>query len=152
MWGLSVSVKSIHIVSRLAEHGMTSGIKRTHKAGTAYGIVIAPPGNDRMFLEDPGCNGIFTSRDINYDIVAKSRLFHFGYPTLMKSLFVNNGAELRDLFVIQLAGDMGGYLPTARAVAGGGYGSLIINGYVGPEGGQTLVDASVSAIEELWNE
>ena len=76
-----------------------SGIRRTNKAGTAYGIVIAPPGRDRIFLEDPGCNRLFTSADIDYDTVGKSRLFHFGYPTLMKSLFVNGGAELRKLLV-----------------------------------------------------
>ena len=53
-------------------------------------------------------------------------------------------------FVVQLAGDSGGYLPTARAVAGKGYGSLIINGHVGPAGGRALSDASVQAIGKLW--
>ncbi|MBU2495453.1 MAG: PfkB family carbohydrate kinase [Candidatus Omnitrophota bacterium] len=85
------------VAGQLQAQGMASGIRRTNKAGTAYGIVIAPPGTDRIFLEGPGCNGIFTSTDINYDTVGKSRLFHFGYPTLMKSLFVNGGAELRNL-------------------------------------------------------
>lgn len=85
------------VAGKLQAQGMASGIRRTNKAGTAYGIVIAQPGTDRIFLEDPGCNGIFTSADINYDTVRKSRLFHFGYPTLMKSLFVNSGAELRKL-------------------------------------------------------
>jgi len=55
-------------------------------------------------------------------------------------------------FAVQLACDAGGYLPTARAVTAGGYGSLIINGQVGPEGGHMLVDASVSAINRLWDE
>lgn len=85
------------VAGQLKAEGLASGIRRTNKAGTAYGIVIAPPGTDRIFLEDPGCNGIFTSADINYDTVGKSRLFHFGYPTLMKGLFVNRGAELRRL-------------------------------------------------------
>ena len=53
-------------------------------------------------------------------------------------------------FVVQLAGDYGGYLPTARAVAAGGYGALIINGQVGPEGGQRLVDRTVKRINSLW--
>ena len=55
-------------------------------------------------------------------------------------------------FVVQLTGDAAGYLPTQRAVAGGGYGALIINGHVGPDGGQALVDASVRAIQSLWEE
>lgn len=55
-------------------------------------------------------------------------------------------------FLVQLACDVGRYLPTARAVATGGYSALIINGSVGPEGGKMLVDASVKAIEQLWEE
>jgi len=31
------------VVSQLAGHGVTSGMKRTRRAGTAYGIVLAPP-------------------------------------------------------------------------------------------------------------
>ena len=53
-------------------------------------------------------------------------------------------------FVVQFACDSGGYLPTARASAAGGYSALIINGRVGPEGGRILVDATVHAINELW--
>jgi hypothetical protein len=61
-------------------------------------------------------------------------------------------SRAKQTFVVQIAGDEVGYLPTARAVATGGYGSLIINGLVGPEGGQMLVDASVRAMERLWIE
>ncbi|MFA7369427.1 MAG: carbohydrate kinase family protein, partial [Kiritimatiellales bacterium] len=66
------------VVTRLHEQGVTGGIRRNRRAGTAYGIVVAPPGMDRIFFEDPGCNGVFTSDDIDYETVAKSRLFHFG--------------------------------------------------------------------------
>ncbi len=55
-------------------------------------------------------------------------------------------------FCVQLACDGGGYLPTERTLAAGGYGSLIINGRVGPDGGQALVDASVKVIDQLWSE
>ena len=54
-------------------------------------------------------------------------------------------------FLAQLANDYLGYLPTARAVARGGYGSLIINGMVGPEGGGLLVEKTVRAIDRLWS-
>jgi len=52
-------------------------------------------------------------------------------------------------FVIQLAGS-GGYLPTERAVRGGGYGAVIQSTRVGPEGGQVLADRTLGAIHELW--
>lgn len=85
------------VATRLHEQGVAGGILRNRRAGTAYGIVIAPPGMDRIFFEDPGCNGVFTSDDIDYETVAKSRLFHFGYPPLMKKLWISNGAELQRL-------------------------------------------------------
>ncbi len=84
-------------LARLAQAGVSRGIRRSRLAGTAYGLVIAPPGSDRFFLEDAGCNRTFTADDLDYDIVGQSRLFHFGYPPLMKALWTNGGAELQKL-------------------------------------------------------
>ncbi|MDD5705444.1 MAG: PfkB family carbohydrate kinase [Kiritimatiellae bacterium] len=84
-------------LARLAQTGATHRIRRSSRAGTAYGFVIAPPGMDRLFLEDAGCNRCFTADDIDYDVVGESRLFHFGYPPLMPSLWMNNGLELQTL-------------------------------------------------------
>jgi hypothetical protein len=67
-------------------------------------------------------------------------------------LMIQARSRAKRTFVVQLTGDSAGYLPTARAVAGGGYGALIINGHVGPDGGRALVEASVRAIEGLWDE
>lgn len=51
-------------------------------------------------------------------------------------------------FVIQLACHHSGYLPTARAVRGGGYSA---DRYlVGPEGGRVFVDQCVARINALW--
>jgi hypothetical protein len=51
--------------------------------------------------------------------------------------------------VVQLAGG-GSYLPTERAVRGGGYGAIPQSNRVGPEGGQVLVDRTVELIQSLW--
>jgi len=49
---------------------------------------------------------------------------------------------------VQLSGQGCGYLPTAKAVAGGGYSA---DKYiVAPEGGQVLVDESVKRINAMW--
>ena len=61
-------------------------------------------------------------------------------------------SQAKQTFVVQLACDAGGYLPTGRAVTAGGYGALIINGAVDPEGGRLLAEASASAIDRLWRE
>ena len=71
-------------------------------------------------------------------------------------LYVDFGHAIRarshaaKTFVVQLACDAGGYLPTHRAVAAGGYGALVINGNVGPDAGIPLVEASLEEIARLW--
>lgn len=52
-------------------------------------------------------------------------------------------------FVIQLAGP-GTYLPSQRAVQGGGYSAIAESNEVGPEAGQVLVEQTLTHILELW--
>ena len=54
--------------------------------------------------------------------------------------------------VVQLAGrgTPGTYLPTARAVEGGGYSAVVESNWVGPAGGRLLVEESVRMLETLW--
>ena len=65
---------------------------------TSYTIVIVPPGYDRIFLHHTGANDTFCADDINYDLVKEAKLFHFGYPPLMKKMFENDGEELIKIF------------------------------------------------------
>ena len=53
-------------------------------------------------------------------------------------------------FVIQLAAGAGSYLPTEKAVKGGGYSAVIQSDAVSPEGGQILVDRTVKLINEMF--
>ncbi len=50
----------------------------------------------------------------------------------------------------QLSCDSAGYLPTERAVSAGGYGALVANGLIGPEGGQLLVERILEAFDLLF--
>ncbi len=86
------------VKERLDEHQLSEGLMTTDKAGTAFSIVIAPPATDRIFLESPGCNQIFDLSHINFDAVAQSSLFHFGYPPLLRQFYKNKGSELKELF------------------------------------------------------
>jgi len=54
-------------------------------------------------------------------------------------------------FVLQLATGAGSYLPTEKAVKGGGYSAVIQSNIVSPEGGQILVDSTVTLINEMFN-
>jgi sugar/nucleoside kinase (ribokinase family) len=106
----------------LLERDVAHGLRRTPRAGTAYGIVLAPQGMNRIFLEDPGCNGLFTADDIDYDIVRRSRLFHFGYPTLMRRLWVDGGTKLKQMLArvgrLGVATSMDLSLPDSDSPAG----------------------------------
>jgi sugar/nucleoside kinase (ribokinase family) len=86
------------LLTMLEGRGAALNITRTEQAGTAYGIVLAPPQTDRMFLECPGCNAIFAPDHLNYTLIGQSRLFHFGYPPLMPALLADEGAPLETMF------------------------------------------------------
>jgi len=65
---------------------------------TSYTVVINPPQVDRIFLHFPGANDTFTADDVHYDLVAHARLFHLGYPPIMKLMYQDDGAELAEIF------------------------------------------------------
>lgn len=67
-------------------------------ARTSYTIVISPPGVDRIFLHYPGANDTFSADDVHLDLIANSRLFHFGYPPLMKRMYEDDGLQLVQIF------------------------------------------------------
>lgn len=67
------------------------------KTSTSYSYVIAPPGVDRIFLHHPGANDTFCMDDLDFDVIAQARLFHFGYPPLMRRMYADNGIELSNI-------------------------------------------------------
>lgn len=70
-------------------------------------------------------------------------------------LFTDYGVQIKSrspalqTFVIQLAGE-GTYLPTERAVRGGSYSAVPQSNAVGPDGGEALVEQTLSAIQAQW--
>jgi sugar/nucleoside kinase (ribokinase family) len=81
----------------LDKQNLSEGIKTINGQDTAFGLVIAPPGVDRIFLESPGCSRVFDISHIDFDAVAQSRLFHFGYPPLLPHFYLNDGEQLLDM-------------------------------------------------------
>jgi hypothetical protein len=53
-------------------------------------------------------------------------------------------------FIVQLACDALGYLPTERGVEGGHYSAEIMSNIIGPEGGRVLVERTVESLNALW--
>lgn len=74
-------------------------------------------------------------------------------------LFVDYGMQIQgrspaeQTILIQLASQVEdhSYLPSERAVQGGGYSAIPESSLVGPKGGQVLVDKTVAAINEMFD-
>ncbi len=85
------------------------------------------------------------------------RLGDVAFTTSPFELFLDYGLRIKarsraqQTFVVQLAAGRGGYLPTAKAIAGGGYGATATNGRVGPEGGDALVERSLELLNGFWD-
>ena len=85
------------IKSIMAEFG-AGGLIEDSSCDTSYSVVIAIPGIDRMFLHNPGANDTFRNSDIPDEALEGAALFHFGYPTLMRSMYADGGEELSGIF------------------------------------------------------
>ena len=87
-------------VDLLRSNGNAEGIAVIPGRASSYTIVIAPPNIDRVFLHNPETNNEFGPESLNTEQIEDCRLFHFGYPPLMRRMFENNGGELQKLFRI----------------------------------------------------
>jgi hypothetical protein len=83
------------------------------------------------------------------------RLGDVAFATNSFELYLDYGLRMKarspalQTFVVQLTGP-GTYLPSARSVGGGSYGSVPASNHVGPEGGDLLVEETVAAIRALF--
>lgn len=72
-------------------------------------------------------------------------------------LFTDYGIQMQSrskalqTIVVQLAGP-GTYLPSSKAVKGGGYSAIIQSNEVGPEGGAILVEETLDLINAMWDD
>ena len=87
---------ALTVLGRFGEH-LTDGMIVAPDEASSYTLVINPPGVDRIFLHCPGANDTYAAADVPLDQVAGVRLFHFGYPPLMRRMYLDDGAELAEL-------------------------------------------------------
>jgi sugar/nucleoside kinase (ribokinase family) len=88
------------VLDALREHdpALAAGMVVASGEATSYSIVISPPGVDRSFLHCTGANDGFTNDDVRDEALAGARVFHFGYPPLMRAMIAEGGGELQRLF------------------------------------------------------
>ncbi len=87
------------LISLLQARGTnTDFIKISDSDSTSYSIVLSIPNIDRIPLHSPGANDTFGINDISMKLMEGVKLFHFGYPPLMRNIFLHNGEELAKIF------------------------------------------------------
>jgi sugar/nucleoside kinase (ribokinase family) len=77
--------------------GLTGDIIVAPGESTSYTVVISPPGVDRVFLHCTGTNDTFSPSDLRMEAVSQSRIFHFGYPPLMRVMYEDDGRKLASM-------------------------------------------------------
>ncbi|REJ69866.1 MAG: carbohydrate kinase family protein [Planctomycetota bacterium] len=84
----------------LSGHGesLAAGMLVIAGEHSSYTLVMNPPGVDRCFLHCSGANDTFAADDVPYDRLAGAKIFHFGYPPLMRRMFAEGGGPLRSVF------------------------------------------------------
>ncbi len=85
-----------HLSSYSPHLGESIHVREGHASSST--IVLAPENADRTFLHCTGTNDTFGINDIDFDVVAKARVFHLGYPPLLPMLVADDGAELAAIF------------------------------------------------------
>ena len=127
--------------------GLTDTLLIDPAATSSYTVIINPPGIDRIFLHCPSANDTFGPSDVRYDLLTDVKLFHFGYPPLMKRMYENDGVELIDIFkrvkALGLTTSLDMALPDVNSPAGRANWPAIVHGVL------PYVDVFLPSIEEI---
>jgi len=65
---------------------------------TSYSVILAVENSDRIILHDPAGNSSFGEDDIDFEQAAQAKLFHLGYPPLLKRMYQDEGKELISIY------------------------------------------------------
>lgn len=85
------------ILDATAPH-LADSVRTVDGEATSYSLVIARPGEDRMFIHHPGANDRFTPADIAETALRSASHLHFGYPPVMRGIYADGGEALASLF------------------------------------------------------
>ena len=82
------------VMKILSEYNADKGMIVSDVDPTSYTLILAVPGIDRIFLHAPGADATFCSDDVPEASLEDAVLFHFGYPTVMRRMYLDDGQEL----------------------------------------------------------
>ncbi len=82
----------------MKKYPVTSSILKTDQRETAYSVVIAIAGYDRVFLHDTGSSDLLSWEEMDYDLIREACIFHFGYPPALRMFYLNDGNDLIQMY------------------------------------------------------
>ena len=77
---------------------LADGMIESDDDASSYTLVMNVPGSDRFLFHCPAANDTFDATDIDVAKAARARLFHFGYPPLMRAIYSDAGESLAELY------------------------------------------------------
>ena len=76
-----------YIVSALKSHGVdVSRVQRTGESGTSATVVLISEDGERTFLHHLGTNVLTSESDVDFDLVAKAKVLHWGGTSITPGL------------------------------------------------------------------
>lgn len=82
------------ILKLLAKYRGGKGMIIDKDAESSYSVILSIPGLDRTFLHSVGVNDTYSVADLDFEMISRAAIFHFGYPQTLKTLYKNEGEEL----------------------------------------------------------
>lgn len=137
---------TLNIIKSQGEHLIQDMIVSPGE-GSAYTVVISPPGIDRIFLHSPGASNTFKACDVPDSAFKSGKILHFGYPPLMRAFAIDNGRELKELFTRARDNGMITSLDMARPDPDGPSGTIDWAAYL--EHVLPFTDVFVPSIDEI---
>lgn len=83
-----------------------NGMIQAPGVSSSYTLVVSPPQTDRCFLHCSGANDAFVPDDLDPTQFEGVRLLHFGYPTLMRGIYLAPDAFAEKLAQIREKGTL----------------------------------------------
>lgn len=77
---------------------LVEGMIRANGTCSSYTIVVSPPNVDRLFFHCPGPNETFRPEEVSLEEPVGARFLHFGYPPVLRQVYLDGGKELAALF------------------------------------------------------
>jgi sugar/nucleoside kinase (ribokinase family) len=88
----------LHRIIASVDPRLTESLVTAQGESGSFTLVISPPGVDRCFLTGLGTNDTFGPEDVPDELLARTRVFHFGYPPLLRRMYRDHGQDLTELY------------------------------------------------------